>query len=1151
MRSALSAFCRRTFIVLILLLGLAIPASAQFRAGIQGAVTDSQGAAIPGATVTLINKETNRTLQTKSGDGGFYRFDRLAPGSYTITTEMAGFKKKVLELVEVKAEEVQGVSIELEAGNLTETITISSLVTEQLETESSNIDRSITNEEILRLPQAGRDTFELVRLTPGVFGLGMRDGNGNSVRLPNTSGPGGSNSSIFQTENQVPISANGQRLQANNFEVDGVSINSQAWGGAAVVTPNQESVKEVRVVASSYSAEYGRNTGALIQVVSKNGTNDFHGSAFFKYNDPSLNAFNGWGGPSGGLPKRVENRFRQWGGSIGGPVYLPRFGQGGPTTWSGKDRLFFFFSYERLRNNSNNFGEQWIETPEFRDLIQRVRPGSLANQIVNFSGMAPVTRGIIPNTCAAAHGSLVLPGTTIPDPTKCRELPGGLDIGSPTGALGQRVPNQFGGGLDGIPDIQKAQVFTPGNNLAQQFNGRVDFQMTNNDLIAFSFYYTPNDNLSSDSRGRPGLDFLSARRNTAGTLLWNHTFSPTLLNEARFNVTRWYFNEFDSNPDLPWGIPYTEVSEVLPQIGWGVSGAGVFYQTTYNFRDVLSKVVGSHGLKFGGEISREQNNDTVAWAARPSYFFGSLWNFANDAPIREEGNFDPRNGIPTDLKKYIRSSSFSLFAQDDWKVRPNLTLNLGMRWEYWQPPKDKFGNLSKLVLGPGQDMISGARYVTGEALYEPDRNNFGPQLGFAWSPERFKNKAVVRGGFGIGYNRVPYSITLNGRLNPPFVGAFRLIDQNQILYTFAPELTNPGGWPSNPSTILTFDPDTLLPTTGAPPNVDLATFQNVPNPYTYRYSLDLQYELGKDWVASLGFQGSTSRKLTRVTNQYLFASAGIIHPNDRLAKNVNVLLNDVNSNYNAMIARVTRRFARGLNFNAQYRWSKSMDFCSDDQDCRQSFPFDQSTEWGPSDFDVTHSFVASGLWELPILNTRNDFIGKAFGGWQLSGILTASSGFPWTPVFNPENDCNDELDNGIQCPQRPSAVLGSLVQDTSDEAFMRPGGTLGTGAAQLFQSPSFELPLQVPGIGRNVLRGPRYFSVDMSAIKRFRLPKFFGESAGLDIRANFLNAFNSLNLKPLEFGKDNEHTRINHPNFGRSPDALSGRVVEFQARFFF
>jgi hypothetical protein len=1125
-----------------MLLGLVISAGAQFRAGIQGAVTDGQGGAVVGATVTLISRETNRRQQTKSGGGGFYRFDRLAPGSYMITVEIAGFKKKVLEFVEVQAEEVQGVNIELEAGNLTDTITVSSQVTEQLKTESANIDRSITTEEILRLPQTGRDPYELARLTPGVFGLGMRDGNGGAVKLPNTSGPGGSNTSIFQTENQVPLSANGQRLQANNFEVDGVSVNSQGWGGAAVVTPNQESVKEVRVVASSYSAEYGRNTGALIQVVSQNGTNDFHGSAFFKYNDPSLNAFNQWGGPSGGLPKRVENRYRQWGGSIGGPVYFPRFGEGVPASWSGKDRLFFFFSFERLRNNTNSFENRWIETAEFRRLIQNERPGSLANQIVNFPGMAPSILSVIPNNCAVAHGSLV-------EGMNCRQLAGGLDIGSPAPVPpGDALLPSVGGGLDGIPDIQFAQVSRPVNNTAQQFNGRVDFQATSNDLIAFSFYHTPNDNLAANERGRPILELLSARRNTSGMLLWNRIFSPTLLNEARFNVTRWHFNEFDSNPDLPWGIPYTEVSDVIPPIGWGMSGAGVFYQTTFNFRDVLSKVVGSHGLKFGGEISREQNNDTVASAARPSYFFGSLWNFANDTPIRERGNFDPRTGIPTDLRKYIRAGTYALFVQDDWKVRPNLTLNLGVRWEYWQPLKDKFGNLSKLVLGPGREIISGSRFVTGEALHEPDRNNFGPQTGFAWSPARFKDKAVLRGGFGIGYNRVPYSITLNGRLNPPFVGAFTLTDRDQIVYTFGSELTSPGGYPSNPSTILEFNPNTLIPTTGARPNVDVATFEKVPNPYTYRYSLDLQYELGTDWVASLGFQGSSGRKLTRLVDQFLFASAGLVQPNDALF-HAKVMQTDVNTNFNALIARISRRFSKGVNLNAQYRWSKSMDFCSDDQDCRQSYPFDQSTEWGPSDYDVTHTFLASGLWELPILRNRSDFIGKAFGGWQLNGILTASSGFPWTPVFNPNNNCDVMLNMGVQCPQRPVAVRGSFEQDTSDEAFQRPGGTLGTGAAQLFQSPGFGLTPQVPGIGRNVFRGPRYFSVDMSAIKRFKLPRFFGESAGLDIRANFLNAFNNLNLKPLEW--DSESTRINHVNFGRAPDALSGRVVEFQARFFF
>src|SRR5262245_60901608 len=563
MRFALKISIRIAFAVITLAIGISSEVIAQYRAGIQGIVTDPQGAVVIGATVTLTNKETNRTLTTKSSEDGFYRFDRLPPGSYRISAELANFKKKFLENVEVKAEDVQGINLVLEPGNVDETVTISSQVTAQLARENASIDGSITTQEILRLPQTGRDPYELLRLTPGIFGLGARDAGGASVRLPNTPGPGGSNTSIFQVENQVPISANGQRLEANSFEIDGVSVNSQTWGGAAVVTPNQESVKEVRVVANSYSAEFGRNSGALIQVVSQNGTNQFHGSAFFKYNDPALNAFNRWGGASGGAARRVQNRFRQFGGSIGGPVYLPRFGQGGQSSWSGKDKLFFFFSFERLRNRTSNFGNQWVETPEFAQLLQTTRPGSLAAQLVNMPGMQPVVDNVIPGTCAGAHNSL--------NNTNCRVLADGrLDLGSPALAiaLGQRVANRLGGGFDGIPDIQFSQITRPGNNTAQQFNGRVDFQATQKDLFALSFYYTPNDNLSTDTRGRASLQFLSGRRNTAGALLWNRTFSPTSLNEARFNVTRWFFDEFDSNPNLPWGIPYAEISEVLPTIGW-------------------------------------------------------------------------------------------------------------------------------------------------------------------------------------------------------------------------------------------------------------------------------------------------------------------------------------------------------------------------------------------------------------------------------------------------------------------------------------------------------------------------------------------------------------------------------------------------------
>ena len=448
----------RKFVVLSFLLVCSLVGStaclAQFKASLQGTVMDAGQAAIAGAKVSITNQATSAERDTETSDQGFYRIAELPPGRYTVTVTATGFKISISSDVEVKAEEPRGFDVTLQVGTVTEQVTVSASA-ESLHTENANTGTTISTEAIDRLPQVGRDPYELLRFTPGVFGDGSRGGNGGANNLPNSTGPGGSNASIFQIENSVQVVANGQRQDTNNFMIDGVSVNSLQYGGSAVITPNQQSVQEITVLSNSYSAEDGRTSGAQVKVVSKSGSNQPHGGGFFKYQDPNWNAFNKYGGPDDAPPTRVNNNFKQFGGSIGGPII--------------KDKLFFFFSYEGLRSNENDVSAPtFVETPDFRNLVTTERPGSIAAAIINSTGSAPRIAGVLTSTCALA-------GLT--EGTDCMAVPGGLDLGSPTGAQGQYVSlgNPTGGGFDGIPDIEYVTLALPGSSRGDQYNGRFDY----------------------------------------------------------------------------------------------------------------------------------------------------------------------------------------------------------------------------------------------------------------------------------------------------------------------------------------------------------------------------------------------------------------------------------------------------------------------------------------------------------------------------------------------------------------------------------------------------------------------------------------------------------------------------------------------------
>jgi hypothetical protein len=1149
----------RMFLCGIFILCAMMTAQAQFRAGVQGTISDSAGALVPDAKVVLKDTETGKTQEVTSNGEGFYRLTGLAPGKYELTVEKAGYKKSVAQNLSVSAEVIQGVDVILEIGDVTATVVISDEAAAELQTENANVAKGITTTEVKRLPQAGRDPYELIRLTPGIFGDSSRAANGNSQALPNSPGPGGSSNSIFQAENQPQISANGQRVSANNFQIDGVSVNSLSHGGAAVVTPNQESVKEIQVSSTTYSAEDGRNSGAQIKVVSQNGTNDFHGSAFIKYDSPKLNAFNKYPNNFGhGQTERVDRLFRQFGGSLGGPVILPRFGEGnGPATYKLRDRAFFFLSYEAIRENSTTPVTTYVETPQFRQSVINARPGGVSAAILASDGVQPRIGAVLTPTCDDILGDI-----------PCQVVGGGLDVGSLTSGLGQYVPlgKLGGGGLDGIADIQKVNIAAPTTNRPKQYNARFDVSPNSMNQLTFSTYLTRSFLIGSDtgSGARPQADITTKPHNTAFTVLYNRTFSPTLLNEARFNLTKFAYNEVESSNNTNFGIPRVEIEHLLRdgRIRFGANQSettpGIFSEKTMEFRDVLSNVHGNHGFKFGGEFRREFNDNNLNGGSRPLYTFSSLFNFANDTPLFYQINADPQTGGPADAQRHFRSNSYGLFINDDWKARPNLTLNLGLRYEYFGVLKEQDNKVANFIFGPNGG-LAGSRVEPTSQLYNADKNNFAPRFGFAYSPKyhNLEEKLVIRGGAGIYYNRIPEVVFSNTRGNPPFFARYAIccgtagvpIDtfgspfaDGQIRYVLGAS-RSPFSYPANPALAVGIDP-----ATGAPKNRQVeiyGTLPDNPTPYVYAYSLDFQYKLPFDLVGTVGYQGSSSHKLVRLVNQ-LFVQPVI--PANYFAFAVFIPTPDVNANYNAMNARLTRRFARGFQFDAVYRWAKSIDTLSNEgpgAETNQTFPQDLRQERGPSDFDVRHNLNISGLWDLPIFRNRHDLVGKALGGWQLDGILTAHTGFPWTPHTG---QCvRSANSNNFVCPSRPPRYFGGALDDTSNDAFTRPGGNFPGGGLKYFDANNPN-GLLLPGIGRNSFRGPRYFAVDMSLGKRTGMPAFLGEGSNLEVKANFFNLFNNLNLAPFGFFSP---TVDDINNFGRARNALAGRVVELQARFNF
>ena len=394
------------------------------------------------------------------------------------------------------------------------------------------------------------------------------------------------------------------------------------------------------------------------------------------------------------------------------------------------------------------------------------------------------------------------------------------------------------------------------------------------------------------------------------------------------------------------------------------------------------------------------------------------------------------------------------------------------------------------------------------------------------------------------------AVTLNGRSNPPLVSSFTLTGSN-VVYAVPSNVQQFAGWPSNPNAVQSFNTATGLPVGGAP--VTLTGFPlNLATPLTYRYSFDTESNLGGNWVAKIGYQGSSTRHYTIQNNlNFLYA------PLNPRIQNLFYFSNDANASYNALLLEVEHRFARTFQVDAQYRWSHTIDDGSNDYYIGE-YPFGLQYLKGSADFDVRHNFKLYGMWS-PQMFKGNGWKGKILGGWQLSGILNLHSGFPWTPLYT-NTSGNVVYPNSGYNNLRPAAYLGGAGTDYSNDTFRKVKGNFPNGALAYFTVPTFPttgIP-PAPSVGRNILRGPGYFDTDITAQKSFGLPKMpiFGENSRLDIRADIFNIFNRLNLANM--GTNGATNNVisfdgttSNPLFGQAQNALAGRIVEFQARFSF
>jgi len=1052
------------FFFLLLILLRPFPASAQFSSTIQGTVTDAQGGVLPGATVQVTNTTTGLARTVTTSEDGVYRVFSLGAGTYRIEVDLQGFRKSQRDVVSVGISETTRVDFTMEVSGVIESVTVAAAAP-LVETEQGRVSGRVDRIQLQEMPLNGRNLYNLIALQPGVTGKGVSS----------TFGAGGSGNDSFSGESAPRINASGQRDEANSFTVDDTSTNGVARGGITNLTPNAESVEEVRVVANNFSAVDGRNSGAQIQVITKGGTNQLHGSGSYYFQNDTLSARNVF---ETEVPAFRKNQF---GYSVGGPIV--------------RNQVFFFTSYEGLRQSGARGSLFTVETPQFRNFVLQTRPNSIAARLL---------RDFAPGA----------------DPTSNFR-----DLGSP--APGQSAT----GPADGIPDVGTAFYVPDAWRRGNQVNARMDYELRpGKDRLYGNVYrttsYTVNGNI------RPAFDVPVLETTHFGNVNHTHIFNSSKLNELRVGMMR-----LVGAPDTPshLEVPGITITEFSTGSGFGTASyPRGWWQTNWHVKDIFTWSRAAHTWKTGGELRRMYGTAVNTTNYVPAYAFFSILNFANDEPRQMTRYVDPRTGEPVTAYSELRQTEWAVFLNDDWKVNRKLTVNAGVRYENYGTFVDKDGTLRNLIWGPGStfaERLTSARVDFVDQFYPADNNNMAPRVGFAWDPTGDARMAV-RGGYGIAYDRLMNLPAENYRHNPPLRASVSLGQVYGTPFTYS--LGDPSksylGYPIDPA--LRVGLDSRNGVVGAKVAIT-AVDPNLKMPYAHNWFLGFQRNLVGGIIVDANYLGSAGRNLHNAYNINRYVGDlldGRLDGFNPSFSTINLVTSTSKSIYHGGTVQLRRTFQQGFMVQGAYTFGRAID----DADVAVGATNFQDAANIQGDraiagYDATHKVSLVGLWELPFFRDGSGIGRGLLGGWQFAGYAIFQSGPPLnvtTTAAYPRGDFNADGNGG----DRPNAPSPSVKQS---------GWTTDEYLSGIFKPSDFPTPAngQNGTLARNAFRGPGFADVSLSLSKKFAV----SDRVSAEFRLDAFNAFNRVNLGDPTMD-------LNNNNFGRSTSQLAPRALQLGLR---